>query len=141
MLPQLINGHVGRFMWNLHAANAEHWVPISTVASFKRMHTYSDLGIPWVATALRTCSEDLEVDEKGENVRRKHEVQEPKDAWARSVYAVRLILSVWQVITSLRPSLGRLEERVRARRARVASKAGRVFRQVREDQCGEDEED
>lgn len=76
-------------MWTLHTANPEHWVPISTVASFKRMRTYTSLGTEWVAKALQ-LSEDLEVDETNSKVRRRTEVQEPKDQFARSVYAVRL---------------------------------------------------
>ena len=75
-------------MWTLHTANAEHWVPIQTVASFKRMREFQPKGLPWVVDALRT-SEELEVDEKGENVRRRTEVQPPKGQFERSVYAVR----------------------------------------------------
>jgi lupus La protein len=78
-------------MWTLHTANPEHWVPISTVASFKRMRTYTSLGNEWVAKALK-LSEDLEVDETNTKVRRRTEVQEPKDQFARSVYAVRIYI-------------------------------------------------
>ena len=75
-------------MWTLHTANSEHWVPISTISSFKRMRVYNDLGTPWIAGALRKYSKELEVDEGGENVRRKREVEEPKGSWERTVYAV-----------------------------------------------------
>jgi lupus La protein len=75
-------------MWTLHTANPEHWVPLSTVASFKRMRPFSALGIPWLASALRKCSQELEIDESGEMIRRKSEVVEPKGAWERSIYAV-----------------------------------------------------
>ena len=77
-------------MWTLHTANAEHWVPIQTVASFKRMREFQPKGLPWVVDALRT-SDELEVDAAGENVRRRTEVQPPKGQFERSVYAVRLL--------------------------------------------------
>ncbi|KAF7359506.1 hypothetical protein MSAN_01293600 [Mycena sanguinolenta] len=76
-----------KFMWTLHTKTPEHWVPIATVASFKRMRDFSALGKEWVVRALREQSTQLEVDEEGVNVRRKTEVQEPKDQFERSVYA------------------------------------------------------
>jgi lupus La protein len=76
-------------MWTLHTASPTHYVPISTVASFKRMRSFNSFGIPWVAQALRSYSAELEVDEAGEMVRRRTEVREPMGAWERSVYAVR----------------------------------------------------
>ena len=76
-----------RFMWTLHTANPEHWVPIKTVASFKRMREFQDLGLEWITQALR-LSEELEIDASGTNVRRKTEVQEPKGQFERSIYAV-----------------------------------------------------
>jgi lupus La protein len=75
-------------MWTLHTKTPEHWVPISTVASFKRMRDFSSLGNEWVTRALREQSTQLEVDSEGVNVRRTTEVQEPKDQFERSVYAV-----------------------------------------------------
>lgn len=80
-----------RFMWTLYTANADHWVPISTVASFKRMREFTTLGVEWVANALR-LSDDLEVDETGTKVRRTKELQEPKDQFERSIYAVSAII-------------------------------------------------
>ena len=74
-------------MWTLHTANAEHWVPIKTVASFKRMREFAELGTPWIAEALKS-STALEVDETNEKVRRRTEVTEPKGQFERSVYAV-----------------------------------------------------
>jgi lupus La protein len=74
-------------MWSLHTANAEHWVPIKTVSSFKRMREYVSNGHDWIVKALRT-SEELEVDEASENVRRRTEVQQPKGQFERSIYAV-----------------------------------------------------
>jgi lupus La protein len=76
-------------MWTLHTANPEHWVPVATVASFKRMRDYLPLGVEWVAKALR-LSEELEVDETNTKVRRRTEVQEPKNQFERSIYAVRV---------------------------------------------------
>lgn len=78
-------------MWTLHTANEEHWVPIATIASFKRMREFQPRGIEWVANVLRTSAE-LQVSEDGAKVRRRAEVQKPKDAFDRSIYAVRLRL-------------------------------------------------
>lgn len=75
-----------KFMWSLHTANAEHWVPIKTVSSFKRMREYVSNGHEWIVKALRTSME-LEVDEAGENARRRTEVQPPKGQFERSIYA------------------------------------------------------
>ena len=82
----MLNLH--RFMWTLHTANPEHWVPISTVASFKRMREFTPLGNDWLANALKS-SAALEVDETNTKVRRRTEVTEPKGQFERSVYAVR----------------------------------------------------
>ncbi|KAF7295227.1 WD-REPEATS-REGION domain-containing protein [Mycena indigotica] len=76
-----------KFMWTLHSKTPEHWVSLATVASFKRMREFTPLGVEWVARALREQSTQLEVDADGTNVRRKTEVQEPKDQFERSVYA------------------------------------------------------
>ena len=76
-------------MWQLHTKEKDHWVPIETVASFKRMREYSKDGIQWVTDALR-ASEILEVDESGTKVRRRTEVKEPEGQFERSVYAVCL---------------------------------------------------
>jgi lupus La protein len=74
-------------MWSLHTANDEHWVPIATIVSFKRMREFQPRGAQWVTDLLRTSGE-LEVSEDGTKVRRRTEVQEPKGAFDRSVYAV-----------------------------------------------------
>ena len=78
-------------MWTLHTANEGHWVPIDTIVSFKRMREFQSRGVPWVVDVLRTSAE-LEVSEDATKVRRRTEVQEPKGAFERSVYAVRLLL-------------------------------------------------
>ncbi|KAN0138525.1 hypothetical protein V8E53_003513 [Lactarius tabidus] len=53
-----------KFMWTLHTADEEHWVPIATIASFKRMREFQPRGVEWVANVLRTSAE-LEVSEDG----------------------------------------------------------------------------
>ncbi|KAF9461375.1 hypothetical protein BDZ94DRAFT_818214 [Collybia nuda] len=75
-----------KFMWTLYTKDPEHWVPVQTVSSFKRMREFASQGVEWVAKALR-LSEELEVDETGTKVRRRSEVQEPKGQFERSVYA------------------------------------------------------
>lgn len=75
-------------MWTLHTTNDDHWVPIETVASFKRMREFKSFGTPWIVEALKT-SEQLEVDESDTKLRRRSEVQEPKGQFERSIYAVR----------------------------------------------------
>ncbi len=77
-------------MWTLHTKTPEHWVPIKTIASFKRMRDYQSEGIEWLLEALQD-STFLEVDETKTNVRRTTEVQEPKNQFERSVYAVFII--------------------------------------------------
>jgi lupus La protein len=79
---------LSRFMWTLHTANADHWVPIKTVSSFKRMREHTAKGPEFILRALKTSTE-VEVDDEGENVRRATELQKPKDQFERSVYAVR----------------------------------------------------
>lgn len=74
-------------MWTLHTANPEHWVPLATVASFKRMREWQRYGTDWLIDALRT-SEELEVSEDGKQLRRRTEVKPPKDQFERSIYAV-----------------------------------------------------
>ena len=82
-------------MWTLHTANPEHWVPLATVASFKRMREWQDRGTEWLANALR-ASEELEVSEDGKQLRRRTEVKPPKDQFERSIYAVsRCFLCIW----------------------------------------------
>lgn len=75
-----------KFMWTLYTKDPDHWVPVHTVASFKRMREFNVNGLEWIANALR-LSDFLEVDETGTKVRRRTEVQEPKDSFERSVYA------------------------------------------------------
>jgi len=82
-----------RFMWTLHSQNPEHWVPIKTIASFKRMREFQSEDSGWLLDALKQ-STLLEVDESQTNVRRTTEVQEPKNQMERSVYAVCAVVMV-----------------------------------------------
>ncbi|KAG8896138.1 hypothetical protein FRC00_006408 [Tulasnella sp. 408] len=67
-----------KFMWTLHTKNDDHWIPIATLAGFKRMREYNTkYGIPWIAETLRNSEELLEVDEAGVNVRRAIELKPP----------------------------------------------------------------
>lgn len=75
-----------KFMWTLHSKTPEHWVPIKTIASFKRMREFQSEDSEWLLDALKQ-STLLEVDESQTNVRRMTEVQEPKNQFERSVYA------------------------------------------------------
>ncbi|KAG8871596.1 hypothetical protein FRB97_008488 [Tulasnella sp. 331] len=78
-----------KFMWALHTKTAHHWIPISVLSSFKRMEPYKHYGVPWIAKVLKEESEELlEVDEKGENVRRKTALVPPgMQQYENSVYA------------------------------------------------------
>lgn len=56
------------------------------------MRDHLHRGIPWIAQALRQSDGLLEVDEKGEKVRRAKELKAPTDAFGRSAYVVRCSL-------------------------------------------------
>lgn len=79
-----------KYMWTLYSKRKDHYIPINTIASFKRMRQYSEYGHQWLVDTLRK-SESLEVDPSGELVRRTTEPKETTiaDAYERSVYAVR----------------------------------------------------
>ncbi|KAF8679796.1 the RNA-binding Lupus La protein [Rhizoctonia solani] len=76
-----------KFMWKLHTQTEDHWIPIATIASFKRMREFEPKGAEWLLSALRSSSSLLEIDETGTKARRAHELVEPKDQFERSVYA------------------------------------------------------
>jgi len=90
-------------MWTLHSKDpVNHWVPLSTVASFKRMRRFlpkpeQGHDLKWLAEAVKEYSSALEVstessgEKEGEEirVRRTAEVVPPKSQFERSVYAVR----------------------------------------------------
>ncbi|EEB05197.1 hypothetical protein SJAG_00195 [Schizosaccharomyces japonicus yFS275] len=78
-----------KFLWTTAQKN-NGWVPIAVIAAFKRMKRFQPL--EKVVGALRKSKELLEVDEKGENVRRKVPLLPPTKTGAgpileRSVYA------------------------------------------------------
>jgi lupus La protein len=75
-----------KFMWTLHSKLPDHWVPIETIASFKRMREFQPFGLEWLVDALK-LSDFLEVDETKTKLRRSTEVTEPKDQFQRSIYA------------------------------------------------------
>jgi len=120
-------------MWTLHTANEEHWVPIKTVSSFKRMREYASKGHDWIVKALRT-SEELEVDAAGENARRRTEVQPPKGQFERSIYAV----STDQGVGKTHMLMRYITERVWRRDAGYAEEVGGVFWTVWADERGAD---
>ncbi|SPO28185.1 related to LHP1 - RNA binding protein [Ustilago trichophora] len=77
-----------KFLFTLTRKDPEGWVPIATIASFKRMRGIKDLlGLEGIADALKASKELLDVSEDGVNVRRRKELVPVKDAFDRSVYA------------------------------------------------------
>ena len=114
----------------LHTKDPEHWVPLETVASFKRMRDYKPHGLPWLVSTLRSHSTDLEVDESGTKVRRTTEVQEPKGQFERSIYAVcfphSLLLSFFVYRN--------YPERFSRRRCNAAIEIGKLLFQIRQDE-------
>lgn len=108
-------------MWTLHTANAEHWVPVATVASFKRMREHAARGLEWVVAGLRARSDVLEVDESGARVRRRAEVKEPKDGFDRSVYVVSAGFACWFLGGGRLMGVRVRVERVPGRDARAAA--------------------
>lgn len=82
-----------KFLWTTQALpSGQGWVSIALIASFKRMRDHLHKGIPWIAEALRRSDGLLEVDDKGEKVRRRTEVKPQTDAFGRSAYVVRFSL-------------------------------------------------
>ncbi len=77
-----------KFLFTLTRKDPQGWVPIATIASFKRMREIKELlGLEGIAEALRGSKELLEVSEDGVNVRRTKELVPVRDAFDRSVYA------------------------------------------------------
>lgn len=123
-------------MWGLHSANDDHWVPLATVTSFKRMKEFQTFGQDWIVAAIRKLSTFLEVDESGSNVRRTTEVQEPKGQHERSVYAVSPFstksLPIIRTYTLAGVNLIPLLERLRSGGTWAPAKARSLLLQVRE---------
>ncbi|KDQ20301.1 hypothetical protein BOTBODRAFT_632859 [Botryobasidium botryosum FD-172 SS1] len=57
-------------MWQLHTTCIDHWIPITSIISFKRMRKFKCLGRKWLVDSLRQSAK-VEVDAEGCNVRRK----------------------------------------------------------------------
>ena len=77
-----------KFLFTLTRKDPEGWVPIETLASFKRMRPIKDvLGVDGIAEALRASTELLEVNEAGDRVRRAKALVPVTDGHARSIYA------------------------------------------------------
>ncbi|KAG0164380.1 hypothetical protein DFQ28_010517 [Apophysomyces sp. BC1034] len=73
-----------KYLWNLTQQNKDGFVPISTIASFKKMRMIStDLNL--IIEAIKS-SDLLEVDEANEKLRRKTPVEE-QNITGRSIYA------------------------------------------------------
>lgn len=88
---------VDKFFFSLTVCNAEGWVPLKTICTFKRMREFKDFGdVDFVKVALRRRIVDelkendplLWLDKTGENVRRKRVLEKKSDAWDRSAYVV-----------------------------------------------------
>ncbi|WFD23724.1 hypothetical protein MEQU1_002418 [Malassezia equina] len=77
-----------KFLFTLTRKDPEGWVPIETLASFKRMKPLREvLDVAGIADALRASSSLLEVDADGVRVRRKTPLVPVTDAHTRSIYA------------------------------------------------------
>lgn len=77
-----------KFLFTLTRKDPEGWVPIETLASFKRMRPMREvLSTQEMAESLRMSESLLEVDAEGLRVRRKAELKPVSDAHTRSIYA------------------------------------------------------
>lgn len=125
-------------MWTLHTKNDDHWIPIATLAGFKRMREYNTkYGIPWIAETLRNSEELLEVDEAGANVRRAIELKPPgMTQFDNSAYAVSRSCERFPRLTTTwnsSPFPRRPTERFPGRGSRSAAAHRKVLRGVRAD--------
>lgn len=83
-----------KFLWTLVCKSAEGWVPLETVASFRRMREYlQTYGLPFIAQAVRDVhpvpgqeGNEIEVDVEGKQVRRTKSLEKDTSAWDRTVY-------------------------------------------------------
>ncbi|KAJ3722881.1 hypothetical protein C8R42DRAFT_720048 [Lentinula raphanica] len=76
-----------KHMWKLHTNYPGHWVPISEIATFKKMQQYVQRkdGLRWIAESLK-ASQLLEVDRSYTKVRRKTEVKQLEGQFERSLH-------------------------------------------------------
>ncbi|KAJ9107134.1 hypothetical protein QFC19_002794 [Naganishia cerealis] len=83
-----------KFLWNLVCKSPEGWVPLETVASFKRMREYlTTYGASFLAQCVRDVhpsagepGNEIEVDATGERVRRTKSLERDTTAWDRTLY-------------------------------------------------------
>jgi lupus La protein len=83
-----------KFLWTLVCKSPEGWVPLETVASFKRMRDYlQTYGLPFIAQAVRDVhpaagqeGNEIEVDAEGKQVRRTKSLEKDTSAWDRTLY-------------------------------------------------------
>jgi La domain len=113
-----------KFLWTQTQADPKKrgWVPISTIASFKRMQRFTDLDI--IVAALRQSKELLEVNEQGTTVRRKIPlVKPPKDLFEeRSRRTIHAVCLRYTTLTA---------ERIRRRDPNFASRSRSILRRLR----------
>lgn len=80
-----------KFLWTLRANTPEGWIPLETIASFKKMKMITE-DFDTIVKALKEVeSEIYEVDEEGKNIRRKSEVVQQNHV-ERSIYVKGLPL-------------------------------------------------
>ncbi|KAL9539052.1 hypothetical protein MBANPS3_010499 [Mucor bainieri] len=80
-----------KFLWTLRANTPEGWIPLETIASFKKMKMITEDFDTIVKALKEVDSEIYEIDEEGKHIRRKSEVVQQNHV-ERSVYAKGLPL-------------------------------------------------
>ncbi|GAA5807909.1 hypothetical protein MFLAVUS_001289 [Mucor flavus] len=74
-----------KFLWTLRANTPEGWIPIETIAGFKKMKMITE-DLDTIVKALKEVESDIyELDEESKNIRRKSEVVQ-QDHASRSIY-------------------------------------------------------
>ncbi|KDQ18786.1 hypothetical protein BOTBODRAFT_63004 [Botryobasidium botryosum FD-172 SS1] len=74
--------------WHLYLADkAEHWIPIDKFAALRNFEEFASRGTEWFAEVLRKSETLLEVDERGERVRRRARILHQVGQLECSVYA------------------------------------------------------
>ena len=74
-----------KFLWTLRANTPEGWIPIETIASFKKMKMITEDFDAIVKALKENESEIYEIDDEGKNIRRKSEVVQQSHV-ERSIY-------------------------------------------------------
>ncbi|KAJ9095332.1 hypothetical protein QFC21_005698 [Naganishia friedmannii] len=83
-----------KFLWNLVCKSPEGYVPLETVASFKRMRdSLTTFGLAFIAQSVRdvhpaagAAGHEIEVDPTGQRVRRTRTLERDTTAWDRTLY-------------------------------------------------------